>query len=444
MTSGIAAGLIAGASLLGMSTAAMAADGWTVHGSMRLRYEAVDGQVRPGVNGDDALINLRTTLFAEYRQGRIRVGGEVYDSRAWGADRRTPISTNEVNIFEPVQAYVAVDGESATLGATSVQAGRFLLNLGSRRLVAADDYRNTTNGYTGVRADLAPFGVRTTLVYAQPQLRLPDSLDAVLDQRQRIDHQGDDLQLWGGVAARPKTLGRATAELSYFHLREHDRPNRPTRDRDLDTFGGRVILDPAAGRWDYEVEAFAQTGSVRAGLRPSDPVLNVRAGFVHADVGYSFVHPLKPRLSAEFDLATGDGPGGRYTRFDTLFGQRRADFAPAGLYNAVTRSNIVTPGVRLEIAPSPQWDAFVSVRSMWLQDPTDAFATTGVRDPSGRAGPFAGNQIDARWRRWIVEDRLRAEINGTWLNKGRALRAAPNAPRTGDEAYLSANLTAQF
>jgi hypothetical protein len=35
-----------------------------------------------------------------------------------------------------------------------LQAGRFTLNLGSRRLVAADDYRNTTNGYTGIRADL--------------------------------------------------------------------------------------------------------------------------------------------------------------------------------------------------------------------------------------------------------------------------------------------------
>ena len=31
------------------------------------------------------------------------------------------------------------------------QAGRFTLNLGSRRLVAADDYRNATNGYTGLK-----------------------------------------------------------------------------------------------------------------------------------------------------------------------------------------------------------------------------------------------------------------------------------------------------
>ena len=28
------------------------------------------------------------------------------------------------------------------------------MNLVSRRLVAADDYRNTTNGYTGMKADL--------------------------------------------------------------------------------------------------------------------------------------------------------------------------------------------------------------------------------------------------------------------------------------------------
>jgi hypothetical protein len=32
------------------------------------------------------------------------------------------------------------------------QAGRFTLNLGSRRLVAADDYRNTTSGYRAEEA----------------------------------------------------------------------------------------------------------------------------------------------------------------------------------------------------------------------------------------------------------------------------------------------------
>lgn len=225
---------------LAATTPAVAADAaWKVHGSLRLRYEAVANQVRPGFNENDDLVNLRTTLFAEHRSGPLRIGGEVYDSRAWGGNRRTPITTNEVNTFELVQAYAALDLTSDALGPTTVQAGRFLLNLGSRRLVAADDYRNTTNSYTGIRLDLAPRGLKTTLVYVQPQLRLPDGLDAVLDNKQRVDHEGSDLVLWGGVAAKPKVFGSATLEGSFFHLGEDDRPNRPTRNRKLDTLGAR-------------------------------------------------------------------------------------------------------------------------------------------------------------------------------------------------------------
>ncbi len=156
-------GIAACASLLAASPAlAQAGDGWKVSGSARLRYEAVGGQVRPGFNASDVLINMRTTLFAEHRSGPLRIGGELYDSRAWGGDRATPISTNEIDVFEPVQAYVALDLKSSALGPVTLQAGRAMLNLGSRRLVAADDYRNTTNSYTGLRLDLAPAGVRTT------------------------------------------------------------------------------------------------------------------------------------------------------------------------------------------------------------------------------------------------------------------------------------------
>jgi hypothetical protein len=417
---------------------------WKVSGSMRLRYEAVDGQVRPGFNASDDLLNLRTTLFVERRFGAVRFGGEIYDSRAWGGDRRTPISTNEVNTFEAVQAYVGLDGKNSALGAYNVQAGRLLLNLGSRRLVAADDYRNTTNSYTGLRVDAAPGGVRTTLVYVQPQLRLPDGLDAVLDNRHRVDRESDDLVLWGGVAARPRMIGPATLEGSYFRLDERDAPGRPTRDRHLDTFGLRIVREPAAGIFDYEVEAIGQTGRIRRGLAPADPYLKVRAGFLHAEAGYSFRHSWKPRLSGEFDLATGDDSGGDYGRFDTLFGMRRADLAPAGLYNAIGRANIVTPGLRLELTPSPRWDAFLAARTMWLEARADAFSTTGVRDGAGRAGAFAGNQVEGRIRWWIVRDRLRAEANGLWLDKGRFLRRAPNAPATGDGRYMSLNLTAQF
>lgn len=418
---------------------------WRTSGTIRLRYEVVDNQVRPNFNQRDDIVSLRTTLFAERRDGPLRLGLEVYDSRAWDADRGTPISTSEVNTLEAVQAYAAVDlGSKGRLGQVSLQVGRFMLNLGSRRLVAADDFRNTTNGYTGLRADLAPFGVRTTLVYVLPQSRLPDDLDSLLDQRQRIDHEGEDLRLWGGVASKPAVIGPASLEISYFNLHESDRPNRPTRDRRLDTLGVRSIIDPKPGRFDGELEAILQTGTIRAGLRPSDPELDVRAGFVHADLGYTFTHPWRPRLSAEFDIATGDKPGGRFTRFDTLFGMRRADFAPSGLYAAIGRANLVTPGLRLEVTPPGRWDAFATARAMWAESRRDAFSTTGVRDPTGSSGRYAGFHLEGRARYWLVQDRVRSEVNAAWLDKGRLLRDAPNAPKSGNAAYLALSTAVSF
>ncbi|RYF95571.1 MAG: hypothetical protein EON95_01015 [Caulobacteraceae bacterium] len=424
-----------------------APEGLTVSGSVRLRYEVIDGQPRPGFNDRDDLINLRTTLFGEYRKGPIRLGAELYDSRVWEDDAGAPVGTNEVNTLELVQAYVAADFDSpfAARGKASVQAGRFTLNLGSRRLVAADDYRNTTNGYTGLRVDAAlPAGAKATGIWVMPQVRLPDDAPSLRDSQVEWDRESDDLVLWGGLVSRPRTVGDAMLEASYFHLEERDAAGRPTRDRALDTFGLRVIRDPAPGKLDYEIEVIGQTGQISASTSQTAATLDVEAGFLHADVGYSFNTAWKPRLSFEVDYASGDDGDVRYGRFDTLFGMRRADLAPAGLYNAVGRANIATPGVRLEITPDPRLDALVAYRGLWLASASDSFSTTGVRDATGDSGRYAGQQVEGRVRYWLVPDALRGEVSAVLLDKAGVLDDATNAPRNGDAAYISLNLTALF
>ena len=48
---------------------------------------------------------MRSTLLAEWKQGDWRLGAELYDSRAYGADLGGVLTTGEVNAFEFVQAY---------------------------------------------------------------------------------------------------------------------------------------------------------------------------------------------------------------------------------------------------------------------------------------------------------------------------------------------------
>lgn len=416
------------------------AEGLTLAASERVRYEAIDGQARAGFNSSDELVNFRTTLLARYQRGPVSVVGELWDSRVYGGNRRSPVTTGEVNTLEPVQAYVQLDlGEALGQGSKlRLQAGRFLLNLGSRRLVAADDYRNTTNGYTGLRADWSAGPWSATAIYTMPQRRRPDDIDALLSNAPAIDREGSALVLWGGVLSRARTIGPALIETSYFHLGEHDTPGRPTRDRSLDTASIRVARDPATAKLDYEVEAIGQTGSLSTSLAAGAPRQQVRAWFVHGRVGYSWAGAWKPRLLAEFDYASGDAPGGSYGRFDTLFGMRRADLAPAGLYNAIARSNVVAPSLQAEAARGAT-DLMLSYRPMWLAARTDSFSSTGVRDASGRAGDFAGHQLDGRIR-YRLSKTVRLEGDAVLLAKGRFLRDAPNAPPGRWTKYVAFNL----
>lgn len=416
-------------------------------GSVRLRYEALGGQARAGLGASDELVSVRTTLAADYDAGPIRIGAELYDSRAYGAEPGSAIGTGEVNALELVQAYVAADlderfghGSKATL-----RAGRFLLNLGSRRLVAADDYRNTTNGYTGLHFDLRTVdGFGAALFYTLPQMRRPDDPDAIRANGVGIDRESFDLRLWGGYLSRQRLFGQTMAEIGYVRLKERDAPGRPTRNRDLHSVSARIIREPATGRFDYELEGIGQLGATRTGLAEVAPRSGVSAWFVHADLGYSFPGPLRARLSLEYDRASGDGPGGRYGRFDTIFGMRRADLAPAGIYAQIGRANISTPGLRIEVAPGKRLDAFAVYRAMWLAARTDGFSTTGVRDPLGRSGSFAGHQVEGRMRWWLIPRVLRGEVNAAWIAKRRFLRTAPNAPDTGNTRYVSVALSGSF
>lgn len=430
----------------GAACASDAGDRFVLSGSIRARVETIDDAPRTGVGRSETLVSFRSQLLGEYRARRWRIVAELFDSRAYGADAGTPLTTSDVNALELVQAYVAAD-IAAPFGSSTratVLAGRMRFNIGSRRLVATNEYRNTTNAFTGVRADLTLHGgTQATLLYLLPQIRLPDDAVGVRNQAVRPDRESFDLVLWGGHISRKSVLGRTNAELLVLHLQERDAPGRPTRDRSLDTVGGRLIAEPEAGKPDFEIEAFRQTGRASATTIATATRLPVRATLIHAEAGYTFAAPWHPRIAIELDRASGDRGGARYGRFDTLYGTRRGDFAPSGIYGAVGRTNIVAAGLRIEAAPSGT-ELSMAWKPLWLDSATDSFSTSGVRDATGKSGRFAGHQFDLRARHWLKPQRLRIEFNGTVLAKGRFMRDAPNAPPGTLTRYAAFSVTASF
>jgi hypothetical protein len=186
-----------------------------------------------------------------------------------------------------------------------------------------------------------------------------------------------------------------------------------------------------------------QWGEVSASFAPDAPRLQVLAGFARAEIGYSFAGSWQPRLSFRYDWASGEGPGDRFTRFDRLFGNRVADFAVSGQYAAIGRANISSPGLRLGVRRGPT-DGYVTARLLWAASATDSFSTTGVRDPTGASGRFAGAQLEGRARHWLKKDRLLLDTSFAILFRDGLLMDAPNAPPGRTLLYLAPAMVVSF
>jgi len=420
---------------------------FTLSGSFRSRQESLSGQFRPNRGDSDQGLALRTSIAAEYRAPWLRLNAEVIDARVYGVDRDSTVSTSEVNALELVQANVGTSFGSL-LGAGSdlaFKAGRYTLDLGSRRLVARNDFRNSTNVFTGVQFDWHDAARRQArLFWSLPVRRLVDDPEALRANGLRTDEEDLSLMFWGGHLEAP-VPGAAKLSVYGLVLDEDDAVGRATRDRQLTTTGGRWFRAPSVAHWDYEVEGAYQFGEASTGTAAGAARVDVAAYFAHVLVGHSFAVPWQPRIGLAYDRASGDKPGSASNnRFDTLFGARRWEYGPTGIYGAVGRANLSSLDGRIELRPDARWETLFGYRALWLDARSDSFASTGVRDASGDSGDFAGHQIETRVRFWLVPGRIRLEAGGAVLLTGRFLEDAPNAGGHGDTLYGYSMLSTTF
>ncbi|WP_425908826.1 alginate export family protein [Nitrobacter sp. TKz-YC02] len=425
-------------------------DNLTVRGMFRARGEGLVNQFRPAPAArDDYLASFFTDIFAEYNLGTVKIGAELFDSRGYFQPLNSATSATEVNTLEFGQAYLNVDltGALQDGSRSSVTAGRFTKDIGSRRLVSRQLFRNTTNAFTGLSYDWKGANKdQMTLLWTMPHTRLPDDARGIRENTIEFDRESPDLQLFGGSYTFANVFG-GSLETYGYGLYEQDSGTGAgsvqTRNRRLFTPGVRLLRAKKPGQWDYEFEAIYQRGLVRETTAITDTRdLRVSAYFFHGEAGYTFAANWLPRVVLQYDHASGDSSNpNTFTRFDTLFGVRR-EYNPPSIYGPLQRSNMISPAIRFEVTPSPIWDAFVAYRTLFLADRTDSFALTQVRDRTGRSGNFAGHQIEGRLRYWVVPDAMLLETGAAYLFKGRFLVDAPNAPDTPDTfyAYLATNI----
>ena len=354
----------------------------------RARFEAIGGQFRPAPRpDDDQILLLRLALAAEYDAGPFRAGGEIVDARGYFEKRRSSAGTTEINALEPLQAYLATDISDVAMA----KAGRFVLNLGSRRLVARNNFRNTINGFTGVQGVFGDKKLGVTAFWTVAQTRLPGDIGGLRHNKVELDRERGSPHFYGAFVHGATALG--AIEGYAYRLAENDSRDILTRNRHLVTVGGRIFRAPKANRWDYEVEFAGQGGHARASTRVTDTIDRpVHAGFVHATIGRTLPGAWTPRVAALGGITRPASGRVAASRGSTRCSARAVfEFGPTSLFGAVQRANLVTVELLGEVKPDDKTDALLAVRPLFLASATDGFATTNVVDPTGARGPSRGH-----------------------------------------------------
>ncbi len=431
------------------SEAAHLPDWISIAGEQRTRYETLDAQFRAGSSGSDQILSLRTLARAELLFGKsFKVKLELQDSRAELVDSGSPINAAIVNAAELLEAnLVWTRNDLFASGSQSVlRAGRLTLDVGKRRFIARNRFRNVIQAYTGLDWQwTAKDGAQVRTLFALPVNRKPSSTADLLENDAAFDEETTDQILWGAFFATPRLPRDHKGEFYFYGFHEDDAASQQTRNRKLYTPGFRLYRPAKTGRFDYELETMIQFGTVRATASPSDTTdLDHFARYHHVEAGYSFAAPWSPRLFFEYDYTSGDDDpnDGNNERFENLFAPNVADFGPTSIHTAFVRSNISSPGARLQIRPNRKISAYLSYRAYWLASDTDGWqGASGLRDAAGNSGSFLGHQLFLRGK-WKVHSNVKLETGLAYRIDGEFQKNAPLSPRQGATvySYLSTSL----
>ena len=415
----------------------------------RIRYETLDGQFRADTRSGDQALTIQTTALAEAQWKSVRIGAEMIDARMLLDDAGSPLDTTQVDTTELLQAYVVVENKDifANTAASVVRIGRQTLDLGSRRLVARNRFRNTINAFTGIDWKLSGAGGWTTeWFFGVPVTRLPATRQALDDNEAALDEEDFGSAFWLAAWQPKPWAGSQRLEAYMIGLHESD-ARFATRNRRLVTPGLRWFRDPAVDHLDFQLEVALQVGQSRATEAVTNRTdLDHFAHFETLQVGYTFRSQWSPRVAAMFDYASGDDDpaDGANDRFDTLFGARRFDYGPTGIWGPFIRSNLLSPGLRLQATPLQTVRLMAGYRAFWLASRRDAWVPARLADPTGRSGRFVGNQFEFSIG-WVVHPKhVALEVGGAYLDGGGFRQRVVSGGPDDESTYLYAHVLFTF
>ncbi|MDP3212065.1 MAG: alginate export family protein [Methylotenera sp.] len=389
----------------------------------RARYEHRDNDFRRADENIDDPLLLRTRAYIGVKEilDPLRFAVEVQDSRRNNGDYSRAYDTRDVNQADILQGYLELHFKESIFGKDDlgnnrpfwVRGGRLAWESLDRRLIARNEWRNTTNTFQGVRANIGDKKNDWQLeaFAVKPVQRFTRSLD-------EVDHSQD---FYGVIGDWRGWSEYVTLQPYYFLLKQDGNKVKYNSngqeltgatlsaaqiDRKIHTAGLRAYGAFNSG-WDYDTSYVKQWGNQDRFLSNALGSINVdhEAYSYGAEVGYTFKNAWKPRVSAYYGVASGDSTPATGTdrtdsqRFERLFGFAR----PWSNNDYIQMENIRTPKLHLEFEPKVSFLQNVKVDTSFswyrLDDASDRWqAGSNLRDRTGASGNDLGKEVDLRVR----------------------------------------------
>jgi len=385
----------------------------------RTRYEYRRNDLRRDQQVTDNPLLLRTRAYLGIRDilDPFRFAIELQDSRRYFSQFER--DNRDVNTLEPIQAFAELyfaDG----LGddrPVSIRAGRMAFESLDRRLIARNEWRNTTNTFEGLRVQLGKDqnDWSLDLLGLRPLDRLKSHVDRAVDEQ----------WFFGGIGSYRGWSRFVTLQPYYLGLAQGHDDGVP--DRDIHTVALRAYGPAGKAGFDYDVSGLYQFGE-------TDDQDHV-AWAATVDLGYTFEHAWKPRVGVFYGYVSGDRHPDDHedNRFDRLFGFAR----PWSSNDYIQMENVSTP--KLVIAFDPWKDVKVDTAyvAYWLASKSDRWNTANLRDATGNSGDFLGHEYNLRVRFPIVP-RVRANVGYAYFDPGQFPR---RLGRTEDSHFIYLELS---
>lgn len=413
----------------------------------RFRYELRDNDFRRSREVIDEPILLRTRAYLGIKNilDPLRLAIELQDSRRnhseFARDNR------DENLIEPLNAYAELyfdtalkDDAKGNARPVSLKAGRMAFEHIDRRLIARNEWRNTTNTFQGFRATVGQQknDWQVDFLALQPLVRFQEKLDQ-RDEAQRFLGVIGDWRRWSNIVTLQPYYLRLIQDGDKVEFGQNGLPATADSkvDRDIHTAGLRGYGIIGKTGWDYDVNFIKQWGDQDKIVAKKQVDGRHDAYAYVAELGYTFKDSLKSRVSLNYGFASGDKNPNDLSnqRFERLFGFAR----PWSNNDYIQMENIAATKLHWELQPLANLKMDAGYSWYRLDSDTDAWnAGANLRDRTGRSGRDIGQEFDAK-AIWAINDKVRADVGYAYFMAGdftEKLSQQKDADRADDSHFL--------